>query len=60
MWITHPNIQAIVITSPTYDGVVSDIQSICEIAHKHHVPVIVDEAHGAHFNFSDYFPESGG
>ena len=46
------------ITSPTYDGVVSDIQSICEIAHKHHVPVIVDEAHGAHFNFSDYFPES--
>lgn len=58
MWITHPNIQAIVITSPTYDGVVSDIQSICEIAHKHHVPVIVDEAHGAHFNFSDYFPES--
>ena len=58
MWITHPNIQAIVITSPTYDGVVSDIQSICEIAHKHRVPVIVDEAHGAHFNFSEYFPES--
>lgn len=58
MWITHPNIQAIVITSPTYDGVVSDIQAICEIAHSHGVPVIVDEAHGAHFNFSDYFPKS--
>ena len=58
MWITHPNIQAIVITSPTYDGVVSDIQAICEIAHRHDVPVIVDEAHGAHFNFSDYFPKS--
>lgn len=58
MWITHPNIQAVVITSPTYDGVVSDIQAICETAHKHHVPVIVDEAHGAHFNFSEYFPAS--
>lgn len=58
MWITHPNIQAIVITSPTYDGVVSDIGAICEIAHQHGVPVIVDEAHGAHFNFSDYFPKS--
>ncbi len=58
MWITHPNIQAIVITSPTYDGVVSDVKSICETAHRHGIPVIVDEAHGAHFNFSDYFPES--
>ena len=58
MWITHPNIQAIVITSPTYDGVVSDIRKICDIAHWHQVPVIVDEAHGAHFNFSDYFPKS--
>ena len=58
MWITHQNIQAIVITSPTYDGVVSDIEAICEIAHRHRVPVIVDEAHGAHFCFSDYFPKS--
>lgn len=46
------------ITSPTYDGVVSDIEAICEIAHRHRVPVIVDEAHGAHFCFSDYFPKS--
>ena len=58
MWITHQNIQAIVITSPTYDGVVSDVTAICEAAHRHGVPVIVDEAHGAHFNFSEYFPKS--
>lgn len=58
LWISHQNIQAIVITSPTYDGVVSDIREICRIAHEKGVPVIVDEAHGAHFNFSDYFPES--
>ncbi len=58
MWITPEKIQAIVITSPTYDGIVSNIREICRLAHEKNIPVIVDEAHGAHFNFSDYFPES--
>ena len=53
-----PGIRAVVITSPTYDGVVSDVRSAAEAAHRHDVPLIVDEAHGAHFVFSDYFPES--
>ena len=57
-WIKHPDIQAIVITSPSYDGVVSDLRQICSIAHARGIPVIVDEAHGAHFPFSGYFPES--
>lgn len=57
-WIKQENIQAIVITSPTYDGVVSDIRGICACAHAAGVPVIVDEAHGAHFPFSPYFPDS--
>ncbi|MCD8195986.1 MAG: aminotransferase class V-fold PLP-dependent enzyme [Lachnospiraceae bacterium] len=51
-----PDIQAVLLTSPTYDGVVSDVESIAEIAHAHGIPLIVDEAHGAHFPFSDYFP----
>ena len=49
--------QAIVITSPTYDGIVSDISAIAEIAHAHKIPLIVDEAHGAHFGFSGGFPQ---
>ena len=53
----HPDIQAVLITSPTYDGVVSDISSISEIAHEHNIPLIVDEAHGAHFGFSEGFPK---
>ena len=53
-----PDIRAVVITSPTYDGVVSDIQSIADIVHAYGIPLIVDEAHGAHFRFSDYFPVS--
>lgn len=40
---------AVVITSPTYDGVLSDISSIAEIAHEYDIPLIVDEAHGALF-----------
>ena len=37
---------------------VSDVRQIAETAHKHGIPLIVDEAHGAHFRFSDYFPVS--
>ena len=54
----NPEIQAVLITSPTYDGIVSDIKAIAEIAHKYDIPLIVDEAHGAHFRFSNYFPIS--
>ena len=54
----NPNIEAVLITSPTYDGIVSNVKEIAEIAHRHEIPLIVDEAHGAHFRFSDYFPAS--
>lgn len=54
----EPGIKAVVIVSPTYDGVVSDVHAIAEIAHSHGVPLIVDEAHGAHFGFHPYFPEN--
>lgn len=54
----HPEIEAVLITSPSYDGMVSDIGTISEIAHAHQVPLIVDEAHGAHLRFGDTFPES--
>lgn len=54
----NSDIKAVVITSPTYDGVVSDVASIAQIAHAHGVPLIVDEAHGAHFGFGGDFPEN--
>ena len=53
----HQDIQAVFLTSPTYDGVVSDVRAIAEVVHKKNLPLIVDEAHGAHFPFSSYFPE---
>lgn len=46
----NPQIRAVILTSPTYEGVVSDIGRIAELAHEKGIPLIVDEAHGAHFN----------
>ena len=45
------DIRCCVITSPTYEGVISDIRSISEVLHEAGIPLIVDEAHGAHFPF---------
>lgn len=51
-------ITAIIITSPTYEGIVSDIRKIADIAYKYQAYLIIDEAHGAHFSLSSFFPES--
>lgn len=51
-------VKAVIITSPTYEGTVSEITAIAELAHKNGAVLIVDEAHGAHFNFDMAFPES--
>ena len=53
----HKDIRLVVITSPTYEGVVSDIGAIAKICHKHKVPLLVDGAHGAHFGFHPALPE---
>lgn len=50
--------EAVLITSPTYEGAVSDIRAIADIAHRYGKPLIVDEAHGAHFGMHPYFPQS--
>jgi len=52
-----PDTRAVVITSPTYDGIVSDIRAIADIVHGYGILLIVDEAHGAHFGFSEGFPQ---
>lgn len=49
----NKDIKLVIITSPTYEGVLSDIKAIVNIAHKYKVPVLVDEAHGAHLKFME-------
>ncbi|MDD6571520.1 MAG: aminotransferase class I/II-fold pyridoxal phosphate-dependent enzyme [Thermoflexaceae bacterium] len=50
--------KAVVITSPTYEGLVSDVEKIASVCHEHGAVLIVDEAHGAHFNYHDSFPKT--
>jgi len=53
-----PAIKLAVVTSPSYEGVVSDISAIAGAAHDRGVPLLVDSAHGAHLGFSPGFPAS--
>lgn len=46
-----PEAAAVMITSPTFYGVLSDIGEIAKVTKRYHVPLIVDEAHGAHLPF---------
>ncbi|MBQ3852666.1 MAG: aminotransferase class V-fold PLP-dependent enzyme [Lachnospiraceae bacterium] len=48
----NPDAEAVLIVSPTYEGRMSDIAPIAEAVHKHGIPLIVDEAHGAHLSFT--------
>lgn len=54
----NPDLKAVLAVSPTYEGVTSDIYQISSICHEKNIPLIVDEAHGAHFFMSDFFPET--
>lgn len=54
----NQKVKIVVITSPTYEGFVSDVERIAGIAHEKGIPLIVDEAHGAHFGFHPYFPKN--
>ena len=54
----NPEICVVVVTNPTYEGVVSDIESIAKYLHSKGKILIVDAAHGAHLGFNNEFPES--
>jgi len=54
----YPDIKACLVTSPNYFGVCSDIAAFASECHKHNMPLLVDEAHGAHFVASDKLPKT--
>lgn len=54
----NENICAVVITSPTYEGIISDIAAIKKITGRYDIPLIVDEAHGSELPFVDELPQS--
>ncbi|TAG97694.1 MAG: aminotransferase class I/II-fold pyridoxal phosphate-dependent enzyme [Oscillatoriales cyanobacterium] len=54
----HPDAKAVMVVYPTYHGVCGDLRAIAKITHQYNIPLLVDEAHGAHFNFHPNLPES--
>ncbi len=56
--LKNNNIKAVFLTSPTYEGYTLNIEEISKITKKYNAVLIVDEAHGAHFPFSESFPKS--
>lgn len=56
MMAAHPRIAAAFVTSPTYGGLVGDIAAFAEVLHAARIPLIVDEAHGAHLGFHEALP----
>jgi len=56
---TYPEVKAVVLTYPSYYGKISDdLKEIIQLCHLNSIPVLVDEAHGAHFVVGDPFPSS--
>lgn len=54
----NPDAEAVILPSPNYYGICSDVRRIAEIAHQYGKVLIIDEAHGAHLHFSDELPPS--
>lgn len=52
------DVTAVHITSPSQTGFLPDIKEISKFAHSKHIPLLVDEASGAHFGFHPSLPES--
>lgn len=54
--IENPDAMGVLVINPTYFGVTSDLERIVTLAHEFDMKVLVDEAHGSHFPFSDKLP----
>jgi len=55
----HPHACAVLVINPTYYGMTSDLEKICQLAHDNDMLVLVDEAHGSHLPFSNELPVAG-
>lgn len=54
----EPDIDAVLVVSPTYEGRISDVAGIAAVVHEKGIPLIVDEAHGAHLGLAEGFPQN--
>ena len=57
--LENKDAKAVLINNPTYYGICSNLPAIIELAHRHGMLALVDEAHGAHFYFGEGMPPAG-
>jgi len=53
----NPDCKGVMVVSPTYYGICSDLKGIAEVCHEYGAILMVDEAHGAHLYFSEELPD---
>lgn len=56
--INVKGVKAVIVTSPSYEGITSDIKDLKDVCEKNNAYLIVDEAHGALYPFCEKLPES--
>lgn len=54
----YPETKGLLLTNPNYYGMGTDLAAIADIVHAHDIPLLVDEAHGAHYGFHPDYPPS--
>ncbi len=54
----YPQAKAVLLTNPNYYGMGIDLAPITQLTHAHNKPLLVDEAHGAHYGFHSKIPRS--
>ncbi len=54
----NSNIKALIVTNPTYEGLYTNLEEIAKICEHNNIIFIVDEAHGALWNFYSKFPKT--
>ena len=57
-FVQNPDAKALILTSPTYHGICSNLERIAKICHRNNSLLLVDEAHGSHFAFNERLPKS--
>lgn len=55
----NPDANAVIVVSPTYEGRIADISAIAKVVHSYNIPLIVDEAHGAHLSYAEGVADYG-
>ncbi|KAL2458193.1 Arginine decarboxylase [Forsythia ovata] len=58
LYLEGRKVAAVFVTSPTYNGICSKLSEISHLCHSYGIPLIVDEAHGAHFKFHSAMPNT--